>query len=253
MNNNHFTIVVPVYNAEKWIGQCLDSIITQNYWNFDLIVIDDHSTDDTWEVIMRHGINAIHNTERIGSALANIIKGIKLISQNEQDIVVTVDGDDYLADDNVLSYLNGVYQDDIWFTYGQYKPISGKYKDFCCPLGYIKGIPDFGREECFVTAKNYRKSNVWVTSHLRTFKKWLWDKIDDADLRDENGEYFKIAGDLAYMYPLIEMAGESHIRFIEKILYIYNDLNPNGDGKINPELQINTGKYIQNKPIYKTL
>ena len=54
------------------------------------------------------------------------------------------------------------------------------------------------------------------------------------------------------MYPMIEMAG-SHLRFIDRVLYIYNDLNPACDGTVNPKLQIETGKYIQSKPIYKEL
>jgi glycosyltransferase involved in cell wall biosynthesis len=254
---NSFSIVIPVYNSEKWISRCIDSVLSQNYKNYELIIIDDHSTDMTWDIIKKYKVNALRNKKRIGSALANIVKGIK---NTKNDIIITVDGDDSLANTEVLSYLNEVYQEDIWLTYGQYRPLSGKYKPPCSLLSKIRTPILVGTTEeignlmtVSENTRTYRRSGYWVTSHLRTFKRWLWDRIDDKDLREENGEYFKIAGDLAYMYPLIEMAGESHARFIEKILYIYNDLNPNGDGTVNPELQIKTGEYIQSKKIYNEL
>ena len=138
-------------------------------------------------------------------------------------------------------------------TYGQYAPLSGRYKGICQPLEYNITFNDVGdRVVNQLTSQTYRQSGAWVTSHLRTFRSWLWHKIKDEDLRDNDGNYFKVAWDLAFMYPMIEMAG-NHLKFVDKILYFYNDLNPSCDGTVNPQLQIETGKYIQSKPIYKEL
>jgi glycosyltransferase involved in cell wall biosynthesis len=246
---NNFAIIVPVYNAEKWIGQCLESIITQDYPYYKLYVIDDHSTDQTWDIIKSYNVYCKRNRVRIG-ALANLVQGINQFNKN--DIIVTVDGDDYLADDYVLSYLNTVYQNNICLTYGSFWPISNKYSGTCQNLSHTHTVDDNDKwVDNYLTPQTYRKSGVWVTSHLRTFRKWLWDNIKDEDLHDENG-YYKVAWDMAFMYPMIEMAG-NNILFIEKILYIYNDLNPNCDGTVDPELQIRTGKSIQAKSIYKEL
>jgi glycosyltransferase involved in cell wall biosynthesis len=246
---NNFAVIVPVYNAEKWIGQCIESIITQDYPYYKIYVIDDHSTDQTWDIIKSYNVYCKRNSKRIG-ALANLIQGIKQFNKN--DIIVTVDGDDYLADDCVLSYLNEVYQKDIYLTYGSFLPISGRYSGTCQLLSHTHTVDESGKwVDNYLTPQTYRKSGVWVTSHLRTFKKWLWDKVEDEDLKDKN-DYYKVAWDMAFMYPMIEMAG-NNILFIEKILYIYNDLNPNCDGTVDPELQIRTGKSIQAKSIYKEL
>ena len=102
------------------------------------------------------------------------------------------------------------------------------------------------------TPGEYRKSGYWVTSHLRTFRKSLWDRIEDKDLRGDDGQYFKVAWDLAFMYPMIEMA-DSHVRFIDKILYLYNDLNPLCDGTVNTSEQLRITELIQNKPKYEKL
>jgi len=247
---NEFAIIVPVYNAGQWIGKCLDSILSQDYRNYKFIVIDDHSTDNTWDIIMGYRVPAFRNKKRLGSGLANIVRGTDIAEK--QDIIVTIDGDDYLSNNGVLSYLNEVYKQDVWLTYGQFLPLSGRYSNTCQDLAYTNTVNEAGAwVKNSLKPQTYRRSGVWVTSHLRTFKKWLWDMIKDEDLR-EGGEYYKMAWDMAFMYPMIEMAGK-HICFVEKVLYIYNDLNPNCDGTIDPELQIATGKRIQAKPIYKEL
>ena len=208
---NKFAVIVPVYNAEKYICKCLDSIIQQDYSDFKdfkVCVIDDCSTDGTWEHILEYPFKRLRNEQRVASGIANIKKGIDFLNLSDDTIIVLVDGDDYLASNNVLSYLNEIYTKDIWLTYGDFAPVSGKYKNICKPID---------------NTQEYRKSGKWLSSHLRTFRKWLWDKIDDKDLRDENGEYFHMAWDLAMMYPMIEMAG-SHVKFIDKVLYMYNDL-----------------------------
>ena len=45
------SIVIPMYNAEKYIGECLDSILAQTFQNFEVIVVDDCSTDNSREVV----------------------------------------------------------------------------------------------------------------------------------------------------------------------------------------------------------
>lgn len=239
---NKFIVIVPVYNAEKYIKKCLESILTQSYKNYELVVIDDCSIDDTHKIIndvyvKYNGRFTIHRTDqRVGSPLANFIKGIELLSNDKEDILITVDGDDWLYDTTVLTYLDKIYQDEeIYMTYGQYEPLSKSYSDYCKP------IPDI---------RTYRTSGQWLASHLRTVKRKLFDKINKNDLKQKDGEYYKCAGDTAYIYPIIEMAGKKHMKFIDKILYVYNDLNPGNEMKINMKLQLDTAKEIREKLIY---
>ena len=125
-----------------------------------------------------------------------------------------------------------------------------KYKRTCQPFDHIRTPCEAGYlVDVSVTPETYRKSGLWVTSHLRTFRKSLWDMIDDVDLRDADGEYYKMAWDLAFMYPMIEMASE-RVKFIEKVLYLYNDLNPLCDGTLNPSEQVRIGERIQTKREY---
>ena len=243
--SNKFIVIVPVYNAEKYIERCLWSILSQKYDDYKLVVIDDCSTDSTYEIINKsndaneNNFSVCKNHYRVGSPLANVAKCIDLFAHNKEDIIVTVDGDDFLYSDDVLSCLNTVYQDKyIYMTYGQFIPLSGSYGKFCKP------IPD---------TKLYRKSGEWLASHLRTFKKKLWVQIKEEDLRQEDGNYYVVAGDAAYMYPLIEMCGTEHCKFIDEILYVYNDLSPDNEMKKYREVHIQMVTEIRNKSVYGSL
>lgn len=53
-SNLMLTIVMPAYNVEKYIGQCLNSLINQNVSNFNIIIVNDGSTDDTEEICKKY-------------------------------------------------------------------------------------------------------------------------------------------------------------------------------------------------------
>ncbi|HOJ48978.1 MAG TPA: glycosyltransferase family 2 protein, partial [Bacillota bacterium] len=48
------SVVMPAYNASKYIGQAIESVLNQTYVNFELIVIDDCSTDNTYDIIKKY-------------------------------------------------------------------------------------------------------------------------------------------------------------------------------------------------------
>lgn len=250
--SNRFIVVVPVYNAEKYIEKCLRSILNQTYKNYELIVMNDASTDRTERLLKdfknrNPQIHVFSSLENSGSPLNSFKTAIDIFKSaptdrpdiNPEDILVTVDGDDYLYDNNVLDYLNFIYQDtNIWMTYGQYKPLSDTYSNFC------KSIKDF---------RKYRREGAWCTSHLRTLKKKIWDKINVEDLKDENGNINKYAGDMSYMFPALEICGPKHTKFIDRILYVYNDLNPDNQMKICSGEDLRVNKKLREMPMYDEL
>lgn len=213
--DNKFICITPVYNTLPYIEKCVMSVMNQRYANFEYIVVEDNSTDGTRHKVRklqeRYGFHAHYNPQREESPLGNFARGIELMTGHPEDIMVTIDGDDWLYDNDVLSYLNEVYQDpDVWMTYGQFVSASGKLRNTSAQL---------------ISTQDYRRQRTWVTSHIRTIKRKLWDKIDHNDIKDKNGKYYVYYPDAAYMFPAIEMAGLKHSKFVDKILYVYNDEN----------------------------
>ena len=114
--DHKINIIVPVYNAEQWISKNLESILSQTYSNWSAIVINDASTDSTGDIIsdMVGGDNrfVIVNRDVNVGPLANLVYGTNTLCTDDEDIIITVDGDDWLENENVLSYINNVYNDD---------------------------------------------------------------------------------------------------------------------------------------------
>lgn len=48
------SVIVPVYKVEKYLPACLDSLLAQTYRNFELIVVNDGSPDDCWQIMQRY-------------------------------------------------------------------------------------------------------------------------------------------------------------------------------------------------------
>ena len=242
-----FVIIIPSYNNSAVVEKNLRSVFDQKYSNYRVIYIDDCSTDDTLakveKLVKESGladrVRILHNEKNRG-AVANFYYAIHSCKDNE--IVVAVDGDDFLAHDGVLTKLNRVYADsNVWMTYGNYLDYpSYKQEVISC-----KKIP-----ESVVHNNRFRKED-WVSSHLRTFYAGLFKQIKLQDLLLD-GHFYPMAGDLAMLFPLLEMAG-SHSAFIPDILYLYNRSNPLNDHKINFSLQEKCAQIIRKSSPYSPL
>ncbi len=160
-----------------------------------------------------------------------------IYSCDDDEIIVTLDGDDWLAGSEVLNKLNKYYSDEnVWMTYGQYQnyPDGG--------IGIAKQIPNN------IIAANSFRQYTWCSSHLRTFYTWLFKKIKLEDLKYE-GQFMSMTWDGTIMYPQLEMCGP-HSKFISEILYIYNLENPINDHKVNVALQQKLDHYVRTMPKY---
>ena len=123
---SHFTIIIPSYNNEKWAKRCLGSALGQNYDNYDVVYINDCSTDNTAGVVNQiiedtetSAEVKIVNNDINRKALYNLYHQIKLSKKGT--IIVTLDGDDWLPNAEVLNLLNQVYDDkNVWMTAGSY-------------------------------------------------------------------------------------------------------------------------------------
>tara|TARA_Y100001973_G_C5136122_1_gene300383 strand:+ start:202 stop:939 length:738 start_codon:yes stop_codon:yes gene_type:complete len=240
---NHFTIVIPAYNCERWAVRNLNSAIRQNYDNYDIVYVDDCSTDNTLKIVEQvleqsdKKFKIVSNKENM-KALYNLYTQIHAAQDNT--VIVTLDGDDALAGVDVLNVLDNHYKDpNCWMTVGSYVQDDN----------YMVVSPQ--------VTDDYWEQNIrqipWSFSHLRTFRKELFCKIKKEDLLDLDKRFYQCTFDRAMMYPMVEMAGKDRVRLINEILYIYNRNNPISVDRVQRYDQLRIESQISKKTPYKKL
>jgi glycosyltransferase involved in cell wall biosynthesis len=251
MNDIHFKIIVPMYNVEKWVRKNIESVKQQNYANFECIIIDDISEDKSVEIVR----DLIDSDERFKLvvnknkkyALQNIYEGIELSNPADHDVIITLDGDDWLHGIDVFEKLNDIYKaEDCYLTYGEFANSSNLRSGIIVPNGAAHPFPPL------VIKNNCFRSYTWMSSHLRTFKYGLWKNIKKEDLLDQSGQFYRMAWDVAFMMPMLEMAA-SRQYCVPEVIYIYNNENPINDSKVDPTLQLSLDREIRSKSPYSPL
>ena len=108
-------ILTTVYNCENYIDRCLSSIMLQSFKDFKCYITDDLSTDNSIKVIEEKIKNddrfiLIKNTKKLYQPgnYDNVLRNFPEIDDNE--IVIEVDGDDWLPDNKVFERVNNVYK-----------------------------------------------------------------------------------------------------------------------------------------------
>jgi glycosyltransferase involved in cell wall biosynthesis len=222
VKSNHFAIIIPSYNNKDWYKKNLDSIFNQDYKNWTIYYVDDCSTDDTYCLVnyyviknnVQHKVHMLQNDKNYKAAYSRY-KAYSLC--DDDDILVFLDGDDWLYNNYVLSILNNEYTKyNLNASYGQYVEYNNNKV-----LTTIRGNCEFPIN--IITNKSYRKYN-WISQHLRTFRAVLLKNIPTEYLQDHNGEWLKCVSDHAESFWALEHSNGKH-KNINQILYVYNIQN----------------------------
>lgn len=95
------SVIVPVFNAEKYLGRCLDSILGQTYKNIEVMVVDDGSSDSSKEILERYKKNDSRIIYSSQNHLGPNIARAKAIKKATGDYAIFVDSDDYIVNNAV--------------------------------------------------------------------------------------------------------------------------------------------------------
>lgn len=208
-------IVVNCGLCEDLIGPCITSLRAQTFLDWQAIVTIDRRGDATHE----RAVAAIAGDERFLLVrnrrrlfpMENILRAIRRSHADPEDAIVILDGDDRLLHERALELIATAHaDDDCWVTYGSWISDDPRRPG---PLPAYAPGADFRNEP-------------WLGTAIRTWKRWLFDLIDDRDLRDRHGRYLRVAEDLACMMPMLEMATTRRARHIAEPLMFYNRFSP---------------------------
>jgi|TARA_R100000081_G_C4820523_1_gene179481 glycosyltransferase involved in cell wall biosynthesis len=254
---NRFKIVIPSFNNQEWVEANIASIVNQTYTNYEVLYIDDASTDETAAKVTKI-INDydLKNNWKMVSNDVNQKRGFNVSPYNlnitnfmddDEDILVFVDGDDWLVDDQVLENLNAYYnKHQPWMTYG------GMY---CYPSGDIANPQNTPYSDEVHKHNLYRKDH-WRASHLRSFKWHLYKQIKEKDmLYSKTGKYYFHAEDLATSFPCLEMCPQHKIGVVDFPTYMFNATPSNRERGVQREADAGEAleSEIRHQKPYKTL
>lgn len=231
-NMNRFVFLVPAFNAEKTVRQMLASVAFQTYKNWQIIIKDDLSTDSTLEEIssfclqnnISYNIGNLNSHKEVFSKVkviknetklwetANVLEMLRDCTVKDDDICCRLDADDFLTDLCALQDIDFIYRqtkcDTLW-TFNRWEdqfwknnsgPMPGTYY-----LDYKMAMFDMPKLLKVEGEKDVYKwsKNNWSTSHLKTFRKYLINDVNEDNFKGADGEYIKRCGDRAIYYPVL--------------------------------------------------
>lgn len=100
------SIIMPVYNKEKYVARAIESVLHQTFQDWEMIIIDDGSTDRSLEICKQYTDTRIHVTHTNNAGVSHA-RNVGL-DQAQGNFVTFLDGDDWLGE----SYLDNLYQRD---------------------------------------------------------------------------------------------------------------------------------------------
>lgn len=235
------SVIVPVYNVEKWLERCIESILSQTYEKFELILVDDGSTDRSGIICDKYinldkRVSVIHKKNGGLSSARNT--GMKMSKGN---YIVFIDSDDYIKNnlfENIIESIQKYHTDIIMFGYEMFLS-----KDTTLP-SFQKGLILNPKEEAIKIDKPNVKNEFCFT----------WRYIFKKEFLTYNNMIFNeklnVAEDTVFNMECIFLANSMYV--INEALYIYNDVNNESimRRKYKPNYHIDLNKqYLEKKRI----
>ena len=212
-NSKKVSIVVPVYNVEKYIDRCLESLVNQTLKDIEIIVVNDGSTDNSKEVIEKYQkeypeMLKVYTIKNSGAAKARNI-GLEKASG---EYIGFVDSDDFVSKTMFEELYN--------------KAINDNADVVKC--AYYKVQEDKYIEKEIETEFDYGKSIREDKSILINSTPYIWNKIFKKELIDKYKIKFpdiRIYEDLVFTYKLFMVANK--ISKVNNTLYFYISFQEN--------------------------
>jgi len=231
------SIIVTGYNCDLYVEECINSLLSQTYQSFEILIYNDGSDDKTLEILKKFEnnpkIKIFNNKVNRGALFGRF--NLNKIATGE---IISFVGLDDLLSPNALEVLNLYYKKNIKMSYGN-------WIDYDSNL--VNNIQEYSND-VFVN-KLFRKSK-WRATALNTFRKTLLDSIPEEILK-YNGDFFKNCTDLAYSFPCLEQCNKDEVAVIKEPIYIYRSKHPNTTlNRLGKQNKSEIREYLKNQNIF---
>lgn len=114
------SILTPTYNHEKYIGQCIQSVLDQTYGNWEQIIVDDGSTDATYEEIRKYDDNRIKYIRQDNRGIWKLHETYnKALEKSRGELIAVLEGDDYWPTKKLENQIKDFKDKDIILSWGR--------------------------------------------------------------------------------------------------------------------------------------
>lgn len=207
--NSKISIIIPVYNGEKFIEDCINSILKQTYSNYEIVLVNDGSVDKTREIIESFDNEKIRlfNIENNGVSNARNFG----IEHATGDYILFVDADDKIDNKTLEILINKQkeYDVDIIRYNGYIQDVNGKFTQLDMPVS---------NNTILNSKKDIDKIIELINGNLRCYSPLLFIKNSDIIKFDTTLTYLE--DKLFYLENMTN--GNKNILFINELLYYYN-------------------------------
>lgn len=204
------SVIIPVYNVEKYIEQCINSILNQTYKNIEIVIVDDGSTDNSYNIIKKY-IKSSDNIRYIKQDNQGVSEARnKGLNKARGEFILFVDPDDYLELDCIEKMINKIKstQSDIVISgfraFYENKKNADKY--------HIYSLSD----------KVYNSEEVINMLLEQIVKGYVWDKLFRRESLIKHNFKFEKGRYVQDWFPVFkEIYMSRTISFIDSPLYNY--------------------------------
>lgn len=212
-----FAFVVPVYNSEKYLEDCLNSILQQTYKNFFIYAVDDCSTDASFQILQRfrakdERLILLKTSSNVGVSAARNYALEQIVENDLISHILFVDSDDKVAPD-LLSTFVAI-------------PWAFDYAVFGTEFFSVKGVlgKKFPHKECLLS-KSEAISQLFLLNDWKNYSVKSWgvlNKVFSKQLvgRSKFREDLNLAEDLEFVLRLFSKL-KTTVVFTNKTLYYY--------------------------------
>lgn len=219
INNPKFSLILPVYNVEKFLTQCLNSIANQTLQDIEIICINDGSTDNSLEILNMFADKdkrfVVISQENQGQGVARN-KGLEIANG---EYVVFVDPDDWI-ETNMLEELYKTFKNTksevVEFNYIEYNEYSGKTRKLSLERKLKKNfnydlslVPYYNWENCKKGCLHKLDLHIWVRAYSNEFLK----RTGAIFAPTKHGE--------DHLFANIVVLNAKQIHYLDRYLYTY--------------------------------
>ena len=142
------SIITPTYNHEKFIAQCVESVLAQTYPHWEQIIIDDGSTDRTGEIAARYKDERIKYIRQDNIGIWNLGKTYNRALQISQgELIAVLEGDDFWPTNKLEKQVPSLRQEDIVLSWGKVAFVNLAGKIVCMVPRNVKWFKKAEREQ----------------------------------------------------------------------------------------------------------